>query len=437
MIFFVAVELDSIDGGGGDGRRNSFVHHKVYDWLNTTIESTKSKSSINLDCSTASDGDFQLIYRAKSEQHINSLASRPLDAKYLSPSLYTSLNFLAVPKLNDSFTEGSSLIWDNFQMGDDSSKVDSDVGLLNNDSETKLSNNICYFGDDYSLHLNETNLVEGDSSSNKGMQKEIVIKNCETDVKDLSPASASSKPSTQSSETVKRGRRNRKRRATGMKSVSSAATTASMDSVKHDDSMQTNQSTDEFTPDTTISYNSSEKQFEVHTKESTDAPKKMRINEMRIEDFYDIVKICQSNVDCVITVLGAAPNRTLTVAYCQQMKCERYQKSNAAETICKCKHEQNDATNSMVNSLRAKDTECKCCTVSKADSTAMCICAWVSHTIAMILDFLMDCWNVFRNMKLYTYLCRFTKALFGSTRYVADQLRSMQTSPNAKLIKYS
>lgn len=441
-----AVELDSIDSGGCG---NSLAHHKVYDWLNTNTDISRSKSSVNLDCSTNSEADYQLIYRAKSEQHLNLLAKRPMDAKYLSPSLYTSLNFLPVnnpmknseSKLNESITEESSLIWDNFQMGNNSLKVDSDVGLMGNDSDTKdLSNQICYFGDDYWLHFTETNIAECELSSDIEAQKKIANENCEKDVKILSTPSHPTQPQQKQSTEVKRGRRYRKRRSTrnsmsssdqSSKSRSSAATTASIDSVKNNEMMQTNQSTDEFTPETTISYNSSEMQFELHTKES-DAPKKMKINEMRPEHFHDIVKMCQSNIDCVITVLGAAPNRTLTVAYCQQMKFERYHKSDA-ETICKCKHEHN----SMVNNPRTKDTECKCCTVSQADSEAMCVCAWVSHTIAMILNFLMDCWNVFRNMKLYTYLCRVTKALFGSTRYVADHLRSTQALANAKVIKYS
>lgn len=428
----------------------SLAHHKVYDWLNTSTDISKSKSSVHLNCSTASDAEFQLIYRAKSEQHINLLAHRSIDATNLSSSLHTSLNCRIKSnelKLNESMTEVSSLIWDNFQMGHDSLRVvdgSSDVGFVGNESETKeLSNQLCYFGDDYSLHLNEMNMTECDVSLDIDTQQQQQI-----------PITLSSKYQQQQqridSTASKRSRRNRKKRSMSSsdhssKSRSSEATTASIDSVKRCDSMQTAQSTDEFTPETTISYNSDEKQFELHTKD-TDAPKKMKINEMRPEDFYDIVKMCQSNIDCVITVLGAEPNRMLTVTYCQQMKFERYQKSDA-ETICKCKHQHNDANNLMVNSLRTKDTDCKCCssTISNATAAAaataanstMCICAWVSHTIAMILNFLMDCWNVFRNMKLYTYLCRVTKALFGSTRYVADHLRSTHGLAAAKAIKYS
>lgn len=443
--------MGSIDGCC----RNSLAHHKVYDWLNTSsTDFSRSKSSVNLDCSITSESDYQLIYRAKSEQHISLIPHRSMDTK-CSPLAYTSLNCLPVigssknseSKLNDSITEESSLIWDNFQMGHGIMKVDSESGLMGNDSETKeLTHQLCYFGDDYSLHFNETNCAECESSSDMDLQKQIAAKKYEKDhIKKLSTASSSSEVPQKESTGIRRSRRIRKRRSTlnsmsssdqSSKSRSSATTTtASIDSVKNGVGMQANQSTDEFTPDTTISYNSSEKQFEMFTKESK-ASKKIKINEMRPDDFYDVVKMCQSNIDCVITVLGAAPNRELTVTYCQQMKFERYQKSGA-ETICKCKHEHNDANNSMLNSPGAKNTECKCCTVSKADSAAMCVCAWVNGTIAMILNFLMDCWNVFRNMKLYTYLCRFMKALFGSTRYVADHLRSTQALTNAKLIKYS
>lgn len=452
-----SVELDHIDGD----RENSLslAHHKVYKWLNTNTSTDiwKSKSSVNLDCSTASEADYQMIYRAKSE--IDLSAYRPTDQKIMQSSLHTSLNCLPSvispmkqyeSKLNESITEENSLIWDNFQMGNDSLKVDSDVG---NDSETKeLSNELCYFGDDYSVHLNEMNIIESALDSNIEMQQKIPNINAAKDEVILSTSLPSTESLQEESTGNKRSRRSRKKRSRNISNAStvansltsldqtskssvSTATTASADPEKHCESMQTNQSTDEFTPETTISYNRDEKQFELHTKES-DAPKKMKINEMRPEDFFDIVKICQSNIDCVITVLGADPNRILTVAYCQQMKFERYQKSDA-ETTCKCKQEHNDVTDLMVNSPRTMDTECKCCSVSKADSTVMCVCAWVSHTIAMILNFLMDCWNVFRNMKLYTYLCRVAKALFGSTRYVADHLTSKHGLANAKAIKYS
>lgn len=456
-IFFICtVDADIVDGG----REYSVpsAHNKVYKWL---TKNTNSKSSMNLNYSIASEADYKMIYRAKSE--IDLSAFRQEDQKKIQSSLHSSLNCLpsivAHPmvqcesKLNDSITEENSLIWDNFQMGNDSLKVDRyDVSIIGNESYTKeLSNQLCYFGDDYSLHLNESHGMDSELESSIGLQPKI------------SKEQALRKESTSS----KRSRRSRKKRSrnaspsrkstksfdqSSKRSLSAATTTSAADDgpAENYESMKTNQSTDDFEPETTISYNSNEKQFELHTKESPDAPKKMKINEMRPEDFYDIVKMCHSNIDCVITVLGADPNRTLTLAYCQQMKFERYQKSNGAEETCKCKQEQqhNGAADLMVvNSRRlaAHTTdECKCNSGSsnssvepKADSTAMCVCAWVSHTIAMILNFLMDCWNIFRNMKLYTYLCRVTKALFGSTRYVADHLRSKHGLATAKAIKYS
>lgn len=436
-------ELENVDG-----HSMSSAHNKVYKWL-TNTDSWKSKSSMNLDCSTASEADYQMIYRAKSEFDLS--AHRQMDQRNMQSSLHTSLNCLPTivispvkhhdSKLNESITEENSLIWDNFN---DSLKVDGDVGTNGNESDTKeLSNQLCYFGDDYSMHLND---MESELDSSSGMQPQILKQNSTKDPETLRKDSTGSK----------RSRRSRKKRSrnvsntspVGSSTPSAAATTAPADNVsgKHCESMQPNQSTDEFKPETTISYNSNEKQFELHTKESPDAPKKMKINEMRPEDFYDIVKMCQSNIDCVITVLGADPNRTLTLAYCQQMKFERYEKSNGAEETCKCKQEQqrNDAADLMVvNSPRLTThtaVECNCSSSSvelKTDSTVMCVCGWVSHTIAMILNFLMDCWNIFRNMKLYTYLCRVTKALFGSTRYVADHLRSKHGLANAKAIKYS
>lgn len=389
---------------------------------------------------------------------------RPMESSRLTLSMQKSLNclpsiispikYFEPPKLNDSITEESSLIWDNFQMGHDSLKPDNEISLISNELETKeLSNQLCYFGDDYSLHLNESNITESELDSDIGID-------CKNDaaskIAETSPTLSSSCSSPNESHELRRSRRIRKKRSKNALNTStcssnaaehnpilpsdhssetglSEATTASAGSKLLTDSMQTSASHEEFTPEKIISYNSDDKQFELHTKESAE-PKRMKINEMRPEDFHDIVKMCQSNIDCVITVLGAEPNRTLSVAYCQQMKFERYQKSNT-ET-CKCKHENSDAVD-LVNSPRTKDIECNCGHITTVNPTNMCICGWVSHTIAMILNFLIDCWNVFRNMKLYTYLCRVTKALFGSTRYVADHLKSKREIVNAKAIKYS
>lgn len=445
---------------------SSLAHHKVYDWLHSkTDSSSKSMSSASLDSTIVCEPDYQLLYRAKSEMDLSSF--RSMESSHLTSSLQTSLNCLPSvispikcyeppPTLNESIHGESSLVWDNFQMGHDYLKAD-EIGLIGSDFETKeLSNKLCYFGDDYSLHLNESNTTESELDSDIGTERhgkmELVLKVIET-----SPTLSSSCSSQNEPSELRRSRRIRKKRlrnslntpacgstASELNSTLSSdqssetglseATTASAGSKLLTENMQTTPPHDEFTPEKTISYNCSDKQFELHTKESAE-PKRMKINEMRPEDFYDIVKMCQSNIDCVITVLGADPNRTLTVAYCQQMKYERYQKSNT-ET-CKCKHETTDAVD-LVNGPRTKDIECNCSHhMMKAESTGMCVCAWVSHTIAMILNFLIDCWNVFRNMKLYTYLCRVTKALFGSTRYVADHLKSKREIVNAKAIKYS
>lgn len=393
---------------------------------------------------------------------------RPIKSSRLTSSLQTSLNclpsvispikYFKPSNVNDSIPEESSLIWDNFQMGHDSLKTDNEITLLGNDLKTReLSNQLCYFGDDYSMHLNESNITESELDSDIGndYKNDVELKVVETSPTLSSPNESQSETQGESIK-LRRSRRIRKKRLGNTPNIStsssdaselsttlssdhssetglSEATTASAGSKLLTDNMQTQSSHEEFTPEKTISYNSNDKQFELHTKESAE-PKRMKINEMRPEDFYDIVKMCQSNIDCVITVLGADPNRTLSVAYCQQMKFERYQKSNT-ET-CKCKHENSDAVD-LMHSPRTKDIECNCGHITKADTTNMCICGWVSHTIAMILNFLIDCWNVFRNMKLYTYLCRVTKALFGSTRYVADHLKSKREIVNAKAIKYS
>lgn len=429
------------------------------------MDNWKSKSSASLDATLVNEADYQLLYRAKSEMNL----SKWMESSNLTSSLQTSLNCLPTiispikhyePALNDSIIEENSLIWDNFQMGHDFIKVDNESNLIGSDMETKeLSNNLCYFGDDYSLHLDESSTTESEIDSNIGMRQQCQHKNVRK-VIETSPTSSSSCSSQSETVELRRSRRIRKKRARAMLNTSaiddarisdsnstiptdqasetglSQATTASASSNVHIEKTQSTpqQSHDEFIPEKTISYNSTDKEFELHTKESAE-PKRMKINEMQPEDFYDIVKMCQSNIDCVITVLGADPNRILTVAYCQQMKYERYQKSNTK--TCECKHEHIDDVVDSVNGPRTKDIECNCSQLMKSESTNNCVCSWISHTIAMILNFLIDCWNIFRNMKLYTYLCRVTKALFGSTRYVADHLKSKRELANAKAIKFS
>lgn len=447
-------------------------YNKVYDWLH----SKTSKSTVSLDCSTASEADYQLLYRAKSEMDLPAI--RSLESNNRTSPLRTSLNCLSLAvspikhydaALSDTVTEDSSLLWDNFQIGE--FKSDNEFGLIGSDFETKeLVNKVCYFGDDYSEHFtpnpNELSTTESEKGFDTGFGQSL---NAKID----SNVIETSSPLISTSTKTKRSRRIRKKRtrnnsiATTSSEYStmdhssetgqSEATTASASSkllkstqvkktandAKSDDAMntETKQSCDEFVPEKTISYNSNEKQFELHSKESTES-KKMKISEMKISDFHDIVQMCQNNIDCLITVLGADPNRVLTVDYCQQMKNERYQKSNS-ET-CKCKHENANASDPMCNtnstnigSSRTKDTGCSCNHAVQKESANTCVCAWVSHTIAMILNFLIDCWNVFRNMKLYTYLCRVTKALFGSTRQVADHLKSKSQMLNAKAIKYA
>lgn len=440
------------------------AHHKVYDWLHSKTDCWKSKSTVSLDCSMASEADYQLVYRAKSEMDLPAI--RSIESSNCNSPVRTSLNCLSLAvspikhidmALSETVTEDSSLLWDNFQIGDP--KADNDFGVIGSDLETReLVNKICFFGDDYSEHIslqpNESSTTESEKEFDTGLEQSF-------DGRIDLNVNESSTPSQAKPLKTKRSRRTRKKRtrkssiATTSSEYNSAmsldlsseagqseATTASANSKLLSSAQIKNTATkshDEFKPEKTISYNSNEKQFELHSKESVE-PKKMRINEMRPEDFFGIVQMCHSNIDCVITVLGADPNRVLTVDYCQQMKCERYQKANSE--ACKCKHQNADASDLVKSSSskcssRTKDTSCNCADVVPSESASTCICAWVSHTIAMILNFLIDCWNVFRNMKLYTYLARFTRALFGSTRYVADHLKSKSQALNAKAIKYA
>ncbi|XP_031625527.1 uncharacterized protein LOC116342166 [Contarinia nasturtii] len=450
-------------------------HHKVFDWLHTKTTTTpadsyKSKSTVSLDGLTARtiEDDYRLVYRAKSEMDLSkSHQCHRLDTYNRTSSLHTSVNCLPTnlspskrlsTSLSDSIPEESSLIWDNFQLANEFMKSDSD--FAGSDLDTKdLINKLCYFGDDYSMHLNDALVANTTESENESVQSVAKSPNKEKTILNVFETPPSSK-----CELIKtrRSRRIRNKRFKNYSTTStldssssashstfsldqssdanlSEATTASVNSNIHVDDSQSAITHTAFVPEQTISYNTDEKQFELHTKDHNE-PKKMKINEMRPEDFYDIVKMCQSNIDCVITVLGAESGRILTVAYCQQMKYERYQKSN--NETCKCEqqqHQHQQNTNTTIENMQmTKETECNCNgQIAMSISNETCICSWVSHQIAMILNFLIDCWNVFRNMKLYTYLCRVTKALFGSTRYVADHLKAKKDIVNVKAIKYS
>lgn len=369
-------------------------HHKVYDWLysnRSDQESTAPSLESICDSDSQSQKSCQSAIRMDKLQEMNCQAS--------------------VHSIDEASAETNSLVWDNFLSSPKSENGSNDMEI------SDLMNDLCYFGDDYSMHLETDSKTASDTktecSDSLAVDSSVgsvdsSAGSMESSVGSIESSVGTSDSSARGTQKKRRSKNKRKKRSSKSTCSDSTASTIPMESVIENDV--------EFVPDEKITYNSDDKLFEVHSKESAE-PKKMKIGEMRPEDFYDIVKMCQSNIDCVITVLGAEPNRILTVSYCQQMKYERY-KTNECNDLMK--------DNKLMESKKNN-----CCSENANDT---CVCAWVSHTIAMLLNFLIDCWNIFRNMKLYTYLCRVTKALFSSTRYVADHIKR-QTVKN-KAIKF-
>lgn len=390
-------------------------HHRVYDWLLTSTGTmNRSKSSMSL--KSTCDRDIRSLYRMQSSMTLKVSKSLP-SFRALANEEFQGIEYPSEQSINSCGTaESNSLLWDNFQLNGCASKSETNGNSIADTSEIAAQmNNLCYFGDDYSQHFN----IENSSSS----ASSIDLNSTKTNSIELSHE-------TELSKNVLRKKRRLSRKKTTVKrintkssssfsevSVSNISTASTLPATSTIDA-----SVDEFSEK--ITYNSDDKVFELHGTDTTE-PKKIKVGQMRPEDFYDIVKMCQNNIDCVITVLGAEPNRMLTVRYCQQMKYERHQ--NDSSRTCTCK-------SSSGILAKGKSGQCKCLSENKNLNT--CVCAWVSHTIAMILNFLIDCWNVFRNMKLYTYLGRVITAFFSSARYVADHFSLKQKSLQNKPTKF-
>lgn len=426
-----------------------YVYHKVRDWLYSKTDSIKSNSSMSLNCSMGSDTDLHLIYRTKSDVNLSvyhSLAKKNICATSFQTSLDCSFSTNAFATSHSSsifdLVSEASLEWDNFQPDLKKSCIET----LNSDVDvSEMTRDLCYFGEDYSLILesnldriksNDYYLLEGNS------------------LKD----SLSTMINTENQKGEKTSHRRRKKHKKKYKNGScssvpmssvvetpdicfSEATTKSASSTDvlsyNMENCHNPSSCNEKLSKKTINYNSTEKQFEMHSDDSNE-PKKLEVSEVCVIDFFDIVKLCQNNVDCVITVLGAEPNRKLNVVYCKQMKYQRYQNIEISNGSIECTCKQRYAIDSIFNMVLGKSTSTDDanCTCSKQKQKDSCVCEKITHIISMILNFLADLWNIFRNMKLYTYLCRFIKALFGSTRYVADHLKMKATMSNQKALKY-
>lgn len=407
-------------------------HHKVYDWLLTNTETmNRSKSSMSL--KSTCDHDIRSLYRRQSSMALK-VSRSSSSFRALANEEFPGIEHLSEQSINSSCgtTENNkSLIWDNFQSNDCASKSETNVNSITDTSEmAELMNNVCYFGDDYSQHFR----IENSSSFASSIELNSTTTNS---IEFLTSHE------TALSKNVLRPKRRQRRKRPIVKHIntetSSLCSEASVSNISTASTLPAppaiNASIDEFGEK--ITYNSDDKSFEVHGNDTIE-PKKIKVGQMRPEDFYDIVKMCQNNIDCVITVLGAEPNRILTVSYCQQMKYERNQNEPSRTYTCKCDSSgnENKSLSGILFTKVAKESGgyCKCLIENIKQST--CICAWVSHTIAMILNFLFDCWNVFRNMKLYTYLGRVIKAFFNSAKYVTDHFNLERKSLHNKQTKY-
>lgn len=426
-------------------------HSKVRNWLYNKTDSLKFMSSLSLD-RVPGDDDYRMLYRSRSELNLSSRR------KSLG-SLRASSNGLASMDLKGSASTSSvtscSLDWDFYQNGYGTQQPTNDDTFFDvndfDDSEMHtIANNLCDFGNDYSLYL---------TSSTISLNTDVEIKTVNQQSESICDEKTTGDSVTtaelvvnEEEKRLKRIRRHRKKRAkkrqqqrrslddsnsvvsaesTSTKKESTTLSDASTASSTFDTFIQASNVKETSTPSApakTIKYDSSASKFEVFSDEM-DEPKQLKVSELCPEDFHDVINACQSNIDCVITVLGAKPNQILTVAYCRRMKYERNKCEGDSPPECQCTIERQNAKKGKKSS--STKNECHC-----HDDQSTCICSWVEQTIAMILNFLMDCWNIFRNMKLYTYLCRVLKSLFGSTRYVADHLKMKSELTKLNTLKY-
>lgn len=407
--------------------QNICNHNKVYDWLLTNTGTiNRSKSSISL--KSTCDRDIRSLYRMQSSMALKVSKSSP-SFRALANEKFQGIEYSSEQSINScGTTESNSLIWDNFQSECCASESDTNGNSIIDTSEiAKLMNNLCYFGDDYSQHFNI-----GNSSTSASSDE---LNSTTTNSVELSHETELSKNISRTKRCPRRKRSIGKRMNT---KTSSSCSEVSVSNISTASTLPTSptspaidSSADEFGEK--ITYNSDDKTFEVHDSDTTET-KKIKVGQMRPEDFHYIVKMCQNNIDCVITVLGAEPNRILTVSYCQQMKNERHQNDPSRMRTCKCDNNSSENKSSSGILSKGESDLCDCLTENIKQST--CVCAWVSHTIAMILHFLIDCWNIFRNMKLYTYLGRVIKAFFSSARYMADHFNTERKTLQNKPTKF-
>lgn len=445
------------------------TYNKVYNWLNTrTInENTYHSESCN---------NFVYIYKAKSESNLDA-ARHNRWGKYFSSSTSSTASFICpttigpitsmlhvenAAHMNDIVDE-SQMDWDYLELDlvATMSNVHSpEMDVWNEYSMYTLEWALCYFGEDYEHHIETASL-----SSNEPYQ--IIYSDEEIDNHNISQGSVyslntiSDREATASTATLhtidtattddkKVSKRRRRRINKRIKKIRNTQTSVPAISTKTSIVINNSSDSEPSAPNSrpsspssstgsssatdsskNIRYNSDDQSFELFTDDA-DAPIKHKVNELKPEDFHEIIKMCRNNIDCVITVLGAEPNRVLTVNYCQKMKFKRQAVAAAAATASA---KNNLATNT--SSINIHNEMC-CCYNQNNESMIQqsfkncncmrytCLCKWITQTIAMIINFLLDCWNIFRNMRLYSYLGKVLQGFFASTKEVAKRIKSQR-----------
>lgn len=437
----------------------NIIQDKVQNWLDTQI--VREEGSYYSDHRT----NFIFIYKAKSEPNLNAPvvhwgAQKTSSTLSLGPKQTVSMIPSSCKHIPCHYTaEDDHMVWDSFQTAFCINEIGiCDIDNWNASSLNELEWDVCFFGENYDQHFdnsddihtrsesiseianndNELNLPISDSIANDKLN--VTMECCNASETDSSvDVSASHKI------TLKRRRQRNKKQLKKLRDVSSSTPIPSStpSSTRATTPSSTRPSTPLFQPKSTtigqcssksesglsstdtqpsstdsdsprnIRYNSSRQSFEMFSSDS-DAPITRKIHEMKPEDFYDIIKMCNSNIDCVITVLGAEPNRTLSVNYCQKMRLKRYGMPTERHTQ-KCNLKESTSTTTLIAKNIESHEKCQC--MQQLESQR-CLCSTVSQTIAMFINFLIDCWNVFRNMRLYMYIKKILYGFYAAARHV-------------------
>lgn len=450
---------------------HSDAHHKVCNWLYSKAgqDNVRRRSSLGLERS--SDDKCETLYRTKSETNLHVPFS--MEENKWSTLRRASINCLPLSRaplkpfdIKETSSE-ISLDWDNFQTTydtipcDENDSCDFELHYMR-----KVASKLCDFGSDYSLYLDALDVLDPDddrvesdhaydaaiSESQSEPQSECTsLSNLEVEISNkiiaeppnptqMSQATqTNAKPVRRIKRATHRQRRwtkwqmQRKRMAALAQNSSSTTSTLSltesMQNLHHPDHDLKSMTPQETIAPTHIDCAKDENTVKFNKFDSI-LSKMQKISDLKPEDFYDIITACHNNIDCVITVLTADTSQTLSHEYCEKMKNER----NGDKGSCHCSSVNRTAPSDdgNTNSVAAiKSNTCQCLLANRP-----CICSSIAQTVTMIINFVIDCWNIFRNMKLYTYFCGVLKGLLGLTHHVAVHLRKQRAMANVKVLKY-